>query len=46
MLLTIIMFEEQDVELDRLRGVIGQLQKEKEKASGRAEKLVEDMEGE
>ena len=40
------MFAEQDVELDRLRQVVGQLQEEKEKASGRAEKLAEDLEGE
>ena len=40
------MFAEQDVELDRLRQVIGQLQEEKEKASGRADKLAEDLEGE
>ncbi|XP_066393448.1 uncharacterized protein [Miscanthus floridulus] len=36
--------KEQDAELDRLRQVIGQLQEEKEKASGRAEKLTEDLE--
>ena len=46
MLLLTIMFVEQDAELDRLRQVIGQLQEEKEKASGRAEKLTEDLEGE
>ena len=45
MLLTIVTFVEQDAELGWLHQVIGQLQ-EKEKASGRAEKLAEDMEGE
>ena len=46
MLLSTVMFVEQDAELSRLREVIGQLQKEKEKASGRAEKLAEELEGE
>jgi len=46
MLLAIVMFVDQDVELSRLRQVIGQLQEEKEKASGRAKKLAEDLEGE
>ena len=46
MLLTIIAFVEQDTELGQLRQVIGQLQEEKEKASGRAEKLAEDLKGE
>jgi len=45
MLLSTITFVEQDAELDQLRQVIGQLQ-EKEKTSGRAEKLAEDLEGE
>ena len=45
MLLSTIMFVEKDAELDRLRQVIGQLQEEKEKASGQAEKLAEDLEG-
>jgi len=45
MLLSTVTFVEQDAELGRLRQVIGQLQ-EKEKASGRAEKLTEDLEGE
>ena len=36
-------FAEQDVELGRLRQVIGQLQ-EKEKACGRAKKLAKDLE--
>ena len=43
MLLMIITFVEQDVELGQLRQVIHQLQEEKEKASGRAEKLVEEL---
>ena len=34
------------MELNRLRQVVDQLQEEKEKASRRAEKLVEDLEGE
>ena len=46
MLLSTITFVEQDAELGRLRQVIGQLQEEKEKASGRAEKLAKDLEGE
>jgi len=46
MLLSTVMFVEQDTELGRLRQIIGQLQEEKEKASGRAEKLAEDLEGE
>ena len=40
------MFVEQDAELSQLHKVIGQLQEEKEKASGRAEKLAKDLEGE
>ena len=46
MLLLTVMFVEQDVELNRLQEVIGQLQEEKEKVSGRAKKLAEDLEGE
>ena len=46
MLLTITTFVEQDVELGQLHQVIGQLLEEKEKASGRAEKLAEDLKGE
>ena len=46
MLLSTVMFVEQDAELDWLHQVIGQLQEEKEKASGRAEKLAKDLEGE
>ena len=46
MLLTIITFVEQDVELGQLRQVISQLREEKEKASGRAEKLAEELKGE
>ena len=44
MLLYTVMFVEQDVELGRLREVIGQLQVEKEKTSGRVEKLAKDLE--
>ena len=43
MLLLTVMLVEHDVELDQLRLVIHQLQEEKEKASGRAEKLVEEL---
>ena len=46
MLLSTVTFVEQDAELGQLRQVIGQLQEEKEKASRRAEKLAEDLEGE
>ena len=46
MLLSTVMFVEQDVELGRLLQVIGQLQEEKKKASRQVEKLVEDLEGE
>ena len=46
MLLMIVTYVEQDAELGQLRQVIGHLQEEKEKASRRAEKLAEDLEGE
>ena len=46
MLMTIITFVEQDAELSQLHQVIGQLQEEKEKAFGRAEKLAEELKGE
>ena len=46
MLLSTIMFVEQDAELGWLCQVIGQLQEEKEKAFGRAKKLAEDLESE
>ena len=46
MLLSIVTFVERDVELGQLHQVIGQLQEEKEEVSRRAEKLVEDLEGE
>ena len=45
MLLTVITFVEQDVELGQLRQVVCQLKEEKEKASRRAEKLAEELEG-
>ena len=41
----IIMFEEQDAELDQLRQVIYQLEEE-EKVSGQAEKLAKELKGE
>ena len=46
MLLSTVMFVEQDAKLGRLHQVISQLQEEKEKASGQAEKLAENLEGE
>ena len=46
MLVSTVMFVEQNAEFGRLRQVIGQLQEEKEKASRRAEKLAKDLEGE
>ena len=46
MLLLTVMLVEHDVELDQLRLVIHQLQEEKEKASGRVEKLTEELKGE
>ena len=46
MLLTIITFVEQDAELGQLCQVISQLQEEKGKASGRVEKLAEELKGE
>ena len=45
MWLAIVTFVDQDAELGRLRQVVGQLHEEK-KASRRAEKLAEDLEGE
>ena len=44
--LDVVTFVEQDTELSQLRQVVGQLQEEKEKASGQAEKLAKDLEGE
>ena len=46
MLLLTVTFVEQDVVLGQLQEVVSQLQEEKEKASGRAEKLAKDLEGE
>ena len=46
MLLSIVTFVEQDAELGRLHQVVSHLQEEKEKVSGRVEKLAEDLEGE
>ena len=40
-----IVLVEQDVELSQLRQTVGQLQEEK-KATGRAEKLAEELKGE
>ena len=40
------MFVEQDAELSQLRQVISQLLEEEKKASGRAEKLAEELKGE
>ena len=41
-----VMLVEQDMELGQLRQVIGQLQEEEKKASGRAEKLAKELKGE
>ena len=46
MMLLTILFIEQDAELGQLREVVGQLQEEKKKVSGRAEKLAEELKGE
>ena len=46
MLLTIVTFVVQDVELGQLRQVISQLQEEEEKTAGRVEKLAEELKGE
>ena len=46
MLLSTVMFVEQDVELGRLREVVSQLQEEKEKVSWRAEKQAKELKGE
>ena len=46
MLLTFVTFVEQDAELGQLHQVIGQLQEEEKRASGRAKKLVEELKGE
>ena len=40
------MFVEQDMELGQLHQVVGQLQEEEKKASGRAEKMAEELKGE
>ena len=40
------MLVEQDAELGQLRQVVGQLQEEEKKATGRAEKLAEELKGE
>ena len=46
MLLSTVMFVEQDAKLGWLHQVIGQLQEEKEKVSRQAVKLAKDLEGE
>ena len=46
MLLPIVSPVEQDAMLGQQRQNVGQLQEEKEKASGRAEKLAEELKGE
>jgi len=46
MLLTIVTFVEQDAEIGQLCQVVGQHQQEEKKASGRAEKLAEELKGE
>ena len=46
LLLMAVMLVEQDAELSQLCQAIGQLQEEKERVSGRAEKLTEELKGE
>ena len=46
LLLMTVMFVEQDAEIILLHQVIGQLQEEEKKASGRVEKLIEELKGE
>ena len=41
-----VVLVEQDAELGQLRQTIGQLQEEEKKATGRAEKLAEELKGE
>jgi len=43
---SIVVLVEQDVELGQLRQALKQLQEEKEKETGRANKLAEELDGE
>ena len=45
-MLTTVLFVEQEVKLGQLRQNVEQLQKEKAKESGRADKLAEELKGE
>ena len=44
--MSIVVLVEQDVELGQLRQALKQLQEEKEKETGRANKLAEELDGE
>ena len=46
LLASIVVLVEQDVELGQLRQALEQLREEKEKETGRANKLAEDLDGE
>ena len=46
LLVSIVILIEQDVELGQLRHALGQLREEKEKETGRANKLAEELDGE
>ena len=46
LLTSIVVLIEQDVELGQLRQALEQLREEKEKETGRANKLAEDLDGE
>ena len=46
LLVSIVVLIEQDVELGQLRQALEQLWEEKEKETGRANKLAEDLDGE
>ena len=46
LLASIVVLVEQDVELKQLRQALDQLWEEKEKETGRANKLAEDLDGE
>ena len=46
LLASIVVLVEQDVEIEQLRQALDQLREEKEKETGRANKLAEDLDGE
>ena len=45
LLASIVVLVEQDVEIEQLRQALDQLREEKEKETGRANKLAEDLDG-